>query len=72
MVKTDLTDTGISSLADPTGLFLSRHATPVPGTCITVTLEGRRPLLGEVQALVDKKWDRYGLGPFIANEGKKR
>ncbi|WP_026874606.1 DNA repair protein RadA [Jiangella gansuensis] len=48
----DLTDTGISSLADPTGLFLSRHAAPVPGTCITVTLEGRRPLLGEVQALV--------------------
>lgn len=48
----DLTDTGITSLADPTGLFLSRHATPVPGTCVTVTLEGRRPLLGEVQALV--------------------
>jgi DNA repair protein RadA/Sms len=39
-------------MPDPTGLFLSRHATPVPGTCVTVTLEGRRPLLGEVQALV--------------------
>ncbi|WP_166356237.1 DNA repair protein RadA [Phytoactinopolyspora limicola] len=48
----DLTDTGITSLPDPTGLFLSRHAAPVPGTCITVTVEGRRPLLGEVQALV--------------------
>ncbi|HEU0042668.1 MAG TPA: S16 family serine protease, partial [Jiangellaceae bacterium] len=48
----DLSDTGITSMADPTGLFLSRHAAPVPGTCITVTLEGRRPLLGEVQALV--------------------
>ncbi len=48
----DLSDTGITSLADPTGLFLSQHAAPVPGTCITVTLEGRRPLLGEVQALV--------------------
>lgn len=48
----DLSDTGIVSLPDPTGLFLSRHAAPVPGTCITVTVEGRRPLLGEVQALV--------------------
>jgi DNA repair protein RadA/Sms len=48
----DLTDAGITSLPDPTGLFLSRHAAPVPGTCITVTVEGRRPLLGEVQALV--------------------
>ncbi|MGH8828904.1 MAG: DNA repair protein RadA [Jiangellaceae bacterium] len=48
----DLSDAGITSMADPTGLFLSRHAAPVPGTCITVTLEGRRPLLGEIQALV--------------------
>jgi DNA repair protein RadA/Sms len=48
----DLSDSGIVSMPDPTGLFLSRHATPVPGTCVTVTLEGRRPLLGEVQALV--------------------
>ncbi|WP_106539408.1 DNA repair protein RadA [Haloactinopolyspora alba] len=48
----DLSDSGITSLADPTGLFLSQHAAAVPGTCITVTLEGRRPLLGEVQALV--------------------
>ncbi len=48
----DLSDTGIAGLADPSGLFLSRHAEPVPGTCVTVTLEGRRPLLAEVQALV--------------------
>ena len=33
-------------LADPRGLFLSRRAEPVPGTCVTVTLEGRRPLRG--------------------------
>ena len=39
-------------MADPTGLFTSRHAEPVPGTCVTVTLEGRRPLLAEIQALV--------------------
>jgi DNA repair protein RadA/Sms len=48
----DLTDAGIEGLADPSGLFLSRHAEPVPGTCVTVTLEGRRPLVSEVQALV--------------------
>src|SRR4051794_38306195 len=48
----DLSDAGISGLADPSGLFLSRHREPVPGTCVTVTLEGRRPLVSEVQALV--------------------
>ncbi len=48
----DLTDTGIQGLTDPSGLFLSRHAEPVPGTAVTVTLEGRRPLIAEVQALV--------------------
>jgi DNA repair protein RadA/Sms len=48
----DLSDIGIVGLADPSGLFLSRHAHPVAGTCVTVTLEGRRPLVGEVQALI--------------------
>lgn len=48
----DLNDQGIVGLPDPTGLFLTRHAEPVPGTCVTVALEGRRPLLAEIQALV--------------------
>jgi DNA repair protein RadA/Sms len=48
----ELTDGGISGLADPSGLFLSRRTEPVPGSCVTVTVEGRRPLLAEVQALV--------------------
>ncbi len=47
----DLSDSGIVGLADPSGLFLSRHDTPVPGTAVTVTLEGQRPLVAEVQAL---------------------
>ncbi|SFD56272.1 DNA repair protein RadA [Streptomyces aidingensis] len=47
----ELHDEGITSLADPSGLFLTRRAEPVPGTCLTVTLEGRRPLVAEVQAL---------------------
>ena len=50
----DLTDNGIVGLADPSGLFLSRSAEPVPGTCVTVSMEGRRPLLTEVQSLVAK------------------
>ena len=48
----DLTDSGIHSVEDPSGLFLTSGADPVEGTAITVTLEGRRPLLAEVQALV--------------------
>ncbi|HEX2177213.1 MAG TPA: DNA repair protein RadA [Nocardioidaceae bacterium] len=48
----DLSDEGIVEVTDPTGLFVSRHDKPVPGTCVTVTLEGRRPMLAEVQALV--------------------
>ena len=47
----ELGDAGIRGLPDPSGLFLSQRARPVPGTCVTVTVEGRRPLLAEVQAL---------------------
>ncbi|MCT2590062.1 DNA repair protein RadA [Streptomyces sp. N2-109] len=47
----ELHDEGITGLADPSGLFLTRRDAPVPGTCLTVTLEGRRPLVAEVQAL---------------------
>lgn len=48
----DLSENGIVGLADPSGLFVSRSHAAVPGTCLTVTLEGRRPLATEVQALV--------------------
>ena len=47
----DLGEAGIIGLPDPSGLFLTRRNEPVPGTCVTVTLEGRRPLIAEVQAL---------------------
>jgi DNA repair protein RadA/Sms len=43
---------GIASLPDPSGLFLTRYAEPVPGTCVTVAMEGRRALVTEVQALI--------------------
>jgi DNA repair protein RadA/Sms len=48
----DLSGDGINAVLDPSGLFVSRHHQPVPGTCVSVTLEGRRPLLAEIQALV--------------------
>ncbi len=48
----EMTGDGIAEVPDPSGLFLSHSLTPVPGTCVTVTLEGRRALPVEVQALV--------------------
>ena len=48
----DLSDVGIVGLPDPSGLFLSSRDLIVPGTCVTVTLEGRRPMVTEVQALL--------------------
>ncbi len=48
----EMGEQGIVEVTDPSGLFTSRHDEPVPGTCVTVTMEGRRPLLAEIQALV--------------------
>lgn len=48
----EMGDDGMWAVADPHGLFVSRLPEPVAGTCVTVALEGRRPLLVEVQALV--------------------
>ncbi len=49
----DLGDDGIRELADPSELFITRRTDPVPGTAITVAMEGSRPLVVEVQALID-------------------
>jgi DNA repair protein RadA/Sms len=48
----DLGSDGITAVTDPTGLFVENHQARVPGTCVAVTMEGRRPMLAEVQALV--------------------
>ena len=48
----EMHERGISGLPDPSGLFLTRYAEPVPGTCVTVAMEGRRALVTEVQALI--------------------
>ncbi|MFT4264966.1 MAG: DNA repair protein RadA [Nocardioides sp.] len=50
----ELGSDGIAAVADPTGLFVESHSRPVPGTCVAVTMEGRRPMLAEVQALVTR------------------
>lgn len=49
----DMTGEGIAEVADPSALFLG-HGAPVPGTCVTIALEGRRALPVEVQALTIK------------------
>jgi DNA repair protein RadA/Sms len=49
-----MTDRGLREVNNPSAIFLSRHAEQVPGSCILVTREGTRPLLVEVQALVDQ------------------
>jgi DNA repair protein RadA/Sms len=48
-----MTERGLKGVANPSALFLSQHAEAVPGSCILATMEGSRPLLVEVQALVD-------------------
>ena len=50
----EIGDAGVVGVPDPSALFVSRRSAPVPGSCVTVTLEGSRPLLAEVQALVAK------------------
>ncbi|HMM54481.1 MAG TPA: DNA repair protein RadA [Candidatus Desulfobacillus sp.] len=49
-----MTDRGLRGVANPSALFLSQHGQQVAGSCVLVTQEGTRPLLVEVQALVDE------------------
>ena len=48
-----MTEKGLKGVSNPSAIFLSQHAEPVPGSCVMVTLEGTRPMLVEIQALVD-------------------
>lgn len=48
-----MTDRGLRGVSNPSALFLSRHQQQVPGSCVMATQEGTRPLLVEIQALVD-------------------
>ena len=48
-----MTEKGLKGVANPSAIFLSTHGEPVAGSCVLVTLEGTRPMLVEIQALVD-------------------
>jgi DNA repair protein RadA/Sms len=48
-----MTDKGLKGVNNPSALFLSQHGQDVAGSCVMVTQEGTRPLLVEIQALVD-------------------
>ncbi|HYC44874.1 MAG TPA: DNA repair protein RadA [Burkholderiales bacterium] len=48
-----MTDKGLKGVSNPSALFLSQHGTEVAGSCVMVTQEGTRPMLVEIQALVD-------------------
>jgi DNA repair protein RadA/Sms len=48
-----MTERGLKGVSNPSAIFLSTHGAPVPGSCVLVTLEGTRPMLVEIQALVD-------------------
>ena len=49
-----MTDTGLKEISNPSAIFLSRQTDPMPGSSVMVIWEGSRPLLVEIQALVDE------------------
>ncbi|KQW51102.1 MULTISPECIES: DNA repair protein RadA [unclassified Roseateles] len=63
-----MTEKGLKGVTNPSAIFLSTHAEPVPGSCVLVTLEGTRPLLVELQALVDSG----GISPRRLSVGLDR
>ncbi len=63
-----MTEHGLKGVSNPSAIFLSQHAEPVPGSCVLVTLEGTRPMLVEIQALVDSG----GISPRRLSVGLER
>ena len=63
-----MTEKGLKGVANPSAIFLSQHSEPVPGSCVLVTLEGTRPMLVEIQALVDSG----GISPRRLSVGLER
>ena len=63
-----MTEQGLKGVSNPSAIFLSQHAEPVPGSCVLVTLEGTRPMLVEIQALVDAG----GVSPRRLSVGLER
>ncbi len=48
-----MSETGLKCVPNPSAIFLSNHSVPVPGSCVMATIDGTRPMLVEIQALVD-------------------
>ena len=63
-----MTEKGLKGVSNPSAIFLSQHSQPVPGSCVLVTLEGTRPMLVEIQALVDTG----GVSPRRLSVGLER
>ena len=63
-----MTERGLKGVSNPSAIFLSTQGDPVPGACVLVTLEGTRPLLVEIQALVDSG----GASPWRLSVGLDR
>ncbi|MBP7536792.1 MAG: DNA repair protein RadA [Ottowia sp.] len=63
-----MTEKGLKGVSNPSAIFLSQHSQPVPGSCVLVTLEGTRPMLVEIQALVDSG----GISPRRLSVGLER
>ena len=61
------TEHGLTELTDPSQLFRSSRDVPVAGTCATVTLEGRRPLSAEIQALLSPRASDQDSGRRIVS-----
>ncbi|NDH08133.1 MAG: DNA repair protein RadA [Gammaproteobacteria bacterium] len=61
-----MTEKGLKEVSNPSAIFLSGHNEPMPGSAIMATWEGSRPLLVEIQALVD---DSYGQQPRRVTAG---
>jgi DNA repair protein RadA/Sms len=59
-----MSEAGLKEVRNPSAIFLSRHPQPVPGSVVMVARDGGRPLLIEVQALVDRS--RFGTPRRVA------
>ena len=68
-----MAEQGLKEVRNPSAIFLSRHDTPVPGSVVTVAREGSRPLLVELQALVDEAQGcRRGAWPWDSSRAASR
>ncbi len=66
-----MTDRGLREVSNPSSIFLSRSDTPSPGSVVTVLWEGSRPLLVEIQALVDESHGNYARRVAVGLDGQR-